>query len=325
VPADLVADIITDDSFNVRILSIRDVRHLNERKLQQALLYAIRPSRPENTPKLQGLYIFGPKDAGAIPRFKRHVNTYPPGIAPIDTLPSYRGVMASQGAQIWAGWNEKSQEALEDGATRDRDLWFGKSGKIFPKLISSDWASTLHACQGLISFDAMLCSGIRHHVPGESSSSAWYDQPEFHLAAQAATHALEGCSGCGCAPEGFSKFGKSTLDRFPLTAPVPLHSSATKAAKAPFQGAVEKKLLVRCTECLRNRYCESCHKWWCEDCYDVPGQGSNTSSETQPLQTNTSGSLNKQDIKFKVHMGLCIESCLVGEMMSGAGSNGMWG
>jgi len=28
---------------------------------------------------------------------------------------------------------------------------------------------------------------------------------------------------------------------------------------------------------------------------------------------------------IKVHMGLCIENCLVGEMMSGAGSLGMGG
>jgi len=28
---------------------------------------------------------------------------------------------------------------------------------------------------------------------------------------------------------------------------------------------------------------------------------------------------------IKVHMGLCIENCLVGEMMSGAGSFGMLG
>jgi len=31
----------------------------------------------------------------------------------------------------------------------------------------------------------------------------------------------------------------------------------------------------------------------------------------------------KEDIK--VHMGLCVDNCLVGEMMAGAGSIGMWG
>jgi hypothetical protein len=325
VPADLVAEIITDKSYNVRVLSIRDVQHLNERKLQQALLYAIRPSRSENTPKLQGLYIFGPKDAVSISRFKRYVNKYPPGVAPIDTMPSYQGVFASQGTQIGAEWNKKSQEALEEEATRNSDLWFGKCGKIFPKLASLDWATTLHACHGMISFDAVLCCGPRHQLPDERSSSAWYKHPEFHIAPQVATHALESCSGCGSSPEGLSKFSTSSLDRFPLLAPVPLHSSTIKSAKAPFQGEVEKKLLVRCIECLRNRYCESCHHWWCEACYEIPDKGYNTLNEPLPWEAVVAGPVQEPEKNVKVHMGLCVESCLVGEMMSGAGSNGMWG
>lgn len=289
-------------------------------------MYAIRPSRPENTPKLRGLYVFGPKDAAAVPQFKKHINQYPPGIAPIDTIPSYRGVMASQGAQIGAEWNKKSQETLEEEATRNSDLWFGKKGKIFPRLVSLDWASTLHACQGKISFDLGLCRGPRHQLPDESSPGAWYTQSDLHIPPQVATHALEGCSGCGSAPEGYSKFSSSSLDRLPLLAPVPLHSSTAKSAKAPFQGEVEKKLLVRCVECLKNRYCESCHRWWCEVCYEVPGQGYNTSNEPQHWE-NGAGPVEppKKNVKVHIHMGLCVESCLVGEMMSGAGSNGMWG
>lgn len=311
VPADLVAEIITHDSFNVRILSIRNVQRLNERVIQQALLFAIRPSRPENTPKLQGLYIFGPKDAAPTPRFKRHVNKYPHGIAPIDTVPSYRGTMSSQGTQIGAEWNNKSREALEEEATRNRNLWFGRTGKIFPKLVSLDWASTLHACQGRISFDAVLCSGPRHQLPTESSSSAWYTHSDFHITPQVATHALEGCSGCGTCPEGFSKFGTSPMDRLPLLAPVPLHSSTTKSAKIPLQGEVEKKLLVRCIECLKNLYCESCHRWWCEDCYEIPGQGYDASSVTQPWESTVASPVQNPEKNVKVHMGLCVENCLV--------------
>ncbi|KAG0649808.1 hypothetical protein D0Z07_3492 [Hyphodiscus hymeniophilus] len=242
VPADLVAEIITNDSFNVCILSIRDVQHLNERKLQQALLYAVRPSRTGNTPKLRGLYIFGPRDATAFSRVKR------PDIATVDSLPSYRGVLASQGAQIGAEWNKKSQEALDGEATRNSELWFAKSGRIFPKVVSLDWASTIYACRGLISFDAVICNAPRHILREESSSSAWYTQSDFHISPQAATHNLEGCSGCKSAPEGFSRFRKTSLELFPLLAPVALHSSTTKSAKAPFQGNVEKKLLLRCIE-----------------------------------------------------------------------------
>jgi hypothetical protein len=61
VTADLVSEIICLDSLNARILPIREVQNLNERKLQQAL-YAIRPSRPSNTPQLEALYFFGPKE-----------------------------------------------------------------------------------------------------------------------------------------------------------------------------------------------------------------------------------------------------------------------
>jgi hypothetical protein len=322
VPADLVAEVIIHNSFNVRILSIRDVQHLNEPKLQEALLDAIRPSKAENTPKLQGLYIFGPKDAPPISGFNRYVNKYPPGIAPIDTLPSYRVVAAPQGAQIGAEWNMKSQEALEEEATLNSDLWFGKRGKIFPRSISSHWAGTLHACHGMISFDAVLCNGPRHQLPTERSTSAWYSRPEFHVAPQVATHALEGCSRCGSSPEGISKFGTSPMHRLPLLAPVPLQSSTTKSAKAPPQGGVEKKLLVRCIECLKSRYCKSCHRWWCEDCYDVPGQGYNTSIaqswEMAELAENP-------EENVKVRMDLCVDNSLVGGMTSGAGNHGMRG
>jgi hypothetical protein len=315
VPADLVTEIITTESFNVRILSIRDVQHLNQRKLQQALLYAIRSSRPEGTPKLQGLYIFGPKDTPLVSTCKKDVFKYPPGIAPIDTVPSYRGIMSSLGAQIGSEWNKKSQEAMDEEATRQSDLWFGKSGNIFPKPALTDWSSTMQSCLGLISFDAVLCSGPRHAI---GDSSAWYSQPDSHVSPQIGTIALEGCSGCGSAPEGLAKFASSSMDRLPLLAPVPIHSSTTKAAKRPPHGEFEKKLLVRCIECLKSRYCESCHKWWCEDCYQAPGQSLEPTSLESSFPAEKSATV-------KVLMDLCVDDCLVGEMMSGAGSNGMWG
>jgi hypothetical protein len=31
-----------------------------------------------------------------------------------------------------------------------------------------------------------------------------------------------------------------------------------------------------------------------------------------------------QEENVKVHMDLCVDNCLVGDMMAGAGSNGMW-
>jgi hypothetical protein len=44
----------------------------------------------------------------------------------------------------------------------------------------------------------------------------------------------------------------------------------------------------------------------------------------ETITTNgTTQVISKETIK--VHMGLCLEHCLVGEMMAGAGSHGMWG
>lgn len=62
VTFELCSEILLDDTYNVRILSIRDVTNLNENKLRHALSYACRPGRPEGTPRLKGLYIFGTGD-----------------------------------------------------------------------------------------------------------------------------------------------------------------------------------------------------------------------------------------------------------------------
>jgi hypothetical protein len=313
VPADLATEIISSDEFNVRILSVRGVKHLNQRKLQQALLYAIRPSRPETTPKLQGLYIFGPPEPLVSAGTRRENTIGSPEIRRNDT-----GVMSSQGAQIGAQWNAKSGDAL--AADMNRDNWFERSGEIFPGLRAhSGWAGVIQACQGILSFDAVLCAGPRHSAADAVHKSAWYHNIEYYIEPKVATHSLDGCNGCGRAPEGLSVLDHSSMDRFPLLAPATLQSSTIKAAKTPTRGnGLVKKLMVRCQECLRGRYCESCYKWWCEDCYPTSSHGYHNTIQgwTDSAQT---------DKKVKVHMGLCVQSCLVEQMMSGAGSNGMWG
>ncbi|KAI1333610.1 hypothetical protein F5Y15DRAFT_339675 [Xylariaceae sp. FL0016] len=65
VTAEFVNDILVDPSYRVRVLSIRGVKNLNERKLMQSLRYVCRPTRPEGTPHLKGLYVFGARDGGA--------------------------------------------------------------------------------------------------------------------------------------------------------------------------------------------------------------------------------------------------------------------
>lgn len=272
VPAGLVSEIITQRQYNVRILSIRGVSHLNERKLQQVLKDAVQSSRPLNTPKLQALYVFGPKEVAPTPRVQQHVNRYPPGIAPIDTIPLY-GVIHSRGAQIGAQWNDKPQDTLAHEIVRDCDKWYSGGGKVIAKPPSIEWAHTIAACRSIISFDAVLCRGPRHiATPGKHGSTSHamrYEGHNAYLEPRVATHSMRRCHACGTAPEMFSKFGVSPIHEFPLLAPPPLHASTVKAAKTPSISS-PSSLLVRCVDCLRGRFCESCHIWWCENCYEVP-------------------------------------------------------
>ncbi|KAN0117871.1 hypothetical protein V8E51_003848 [Hyaloscypha variabilis] len=315
VTSELISDIITQDHFNVRILSIREVQNLHPRKLQQALRYAVRPSRPAGTPKLKGLYFFGPKDVPSMTRADR-------GTYHSDNSLSHGGVIHSRGAQIGAQWNQKSGDALAEEIIPG-DKWYSATGRVLAKAPTPDWDSTILACQGLISFDVVLCQGPRHSDLLPRGERTGHCQQNFGglMPPRVATHSIGGCHSCGRASEGIAKFGTSSLERFPLLAPPPSHSSTTKAAKTPFVVS-GSRLLLRCVDCLSNRFCESCQKWWCEDCYEIPESG-----HGPPHQWNTAGTTpgGHPEKNVKVHMGLCVEDCFVAEMMSGAGSNGMWG
>lgn len=321
VTSDLVCDIILRDSFNVRVLSVREVQNLNEGKLRQALSYAVRPTRAEGTPKLQALYIFGPRDPDPVKlRSRKEVIEYS-----LAAKANTGSIMHSQGAQIGAEPSQKSRDWLDF-----QDKWYQNAGKIFTSGInrppSTEWELTMRECEGIISFDAVLCRSPRHSdtVPERPGKPPlpWYTREPAYIRPRAATRVLEGCHGCGTAPEGFSRFGKSPLNQLPLLAPLPFHTSTQRACKAPFQGTSKGYFFARCIACLRNRCCESCQKWWCEDCYEIPEIVPTTKSFLEP-QASFSGGKNKN--KIKVHMDLCIEDCLGPAMMSGAGSNGMWG
>lgn len=324
VTAELVKELITEDRYNVRLLSIREVKHLNERKLQQYLRYAVRPSRPEGTPRVKGIYLFGPRD-----------RQHEPDSSRASSPSSSRGIMTSQGAQIGAEWNEKSSRALNTALARTADRWYQSSGKMITKRPSPEWAEVVQACEGIISFDAVLCRGPRHD-PSKAymreGVASNIPHPGSYLRSTLATVALgpAGCETCHSASEGPAIYGDSPAAHFPLLSPVPLHGSTLRAAKAPhtIDGSSPPPLFMRCEDCLKGRWCERCHKWWDEGCY----AGSTLAQRTELQQTElaetftTDGVLTmipKQTIK--VHMGLCIEHCLVGEMMAGAGSNGMWG
>jgi hypothetical protein len=313
VTAELVKELITEERYNVRILSIREAKHLNERKLQQYLRYAVRPSRPAGTPRVKGIYLFGQKPAQLRPS---------PTTKKVPATTS-RGVMSSQGAQIGAEWNQKSYDALNVALARTEDKWYQSSGRMISKRPSPEWAEVLQACEGIIAFDAVLCRGPRHDPSKafvKESTANGISHPSSFLRPTIATVALgpSGCETCRSCPEEPAVFGFSALHCFPLLDPVPLHGSSLRAAQMAHtvDGSAPPPLIVRCEDCLKGRWCERCHKWWDENCY----AGSTTAQRTElqltelaeSIQPNgTSSLIPKQTIK--VHMGLCVDHCLVRE------------
>ncbi|KAI2617975.1 hypothetical protein GGS26DRAFT_585099 [Hypomontagnella submonticulosa] len=264
VTAEFCNDILVDPTMRVRILSIRDVKNLNERKLMQSLRYACRSSRPDNTPRLKGLYVFGARDVPALTS---------------SVLPR-RPAAVQGGANISIGWNHKSQHALKESIQSEGDDWYHKKGRVINKHIADGWAETLLDCRDVIRFDSVLCTGPRHQnsaafgkVPVRPGGTAPSESPWG-----VATFALGGCASCGSAPEGFTVYRDSPAEELPLLAPVPLHSSTIKAATCPKPtsgsetGKETHKFVPRCLECIRERYCFSCDQWWCESCYQVPSR-----------------------------------------------------
>lgn len=255
VTSELVHDIICREDSNVRILSIREVRHLNGRKLQQALQYAVRASRPADTPKLEALYIFGLKDD------------------PLITV------------------------GLERGGNRNHEgcIKWGRPP-------SHEWASTIMACKGIISYDAVLCHGPRHFLPATSDGALpWYKQQSVYIPPRIASFCLGVCCKCNSAPEGFTTFGISSMDQFPLLYPPPFHSFTAKSAKG-VSSPKDKSHLFRCLDCMQDRRCDCCEKWWCEDCYGLPNASFSSAKEV------VSEALELAMIdEVKVNLNLCAE------------------
>jgi len=317
VPADLVREIVAEDRYSVKILSIREAKNLNQTKLQQVLRYIVRPTRAEGTPKIKALYFFGPKDAA------RSVINQQARLEGSQAL----GVMASHGSQIGAEWNERSSSALTTSLWDEQTKWYSATGRALRRP-QSDWPETLHSCKGLIAFDAVLCRGPRHDITKVESKD--FLQPTV------ATIAVGpgGCETCHSCPEGAAVFGQDPECALPLLGPPPLHASSVRAAQMPatLDGAFPK-LILRCEDCLRGRWCERCNRWWCEDCYQEPVSRLHLRTEMQQVEVRNDlmqngwhdPSVAAKGSTVKVYSKLCVEHCLVSEMMSGAGSNGMWG
>ncbi len=246
VTADFCHDIINDSKFSVRLLSIRDVKNLNHGKLRGSLQYACRPSR-DGSPRLKGLYLFGPKDGVSSPQ------SATAGYSP---------------ASVGAEWNQRSLGALTDSLQHSRDAWWDIKGRQLKRPVPDEWANCLLACSGVIAFDALLCQGPRHR----NSSAAGKAHVLAEHGPAVATYSLSGCAGCGKAPEGLIAPSSHAVSDLPLLAPPPIMSSSLRAATAP--GPTATAFVPRCAECISERYCHCCNKWWCESCYQLPSQGS---------------------------------------------------
>ncbi|KAL4994809.1 hypothetical protein BDV10DRAFT_176010 [Aspergillus recurvatus] len=257
VSADLVSDLVLSDRFNLSLLSIRECRHLNERKLMQVLNYAARPTRPAGTPRIKGIYYFTPMD-----RPRAAVRS------------KYRDWWSSQCV---------SQRTLGDVAPtlkqewkQRQNVWYSSSGKLLKRHIEEGWAETLQKCEGIIAFDAVLCRGPRHDINFCATESRNMEdaQPGKRLLGPAiATIALgpSGCNGCHSSEEGPSIWGQSPAEHFPLLAPPPLHSSSLAAAKRPALFPGEHPMLIaRCADCLADRWCHRCNSWFCNSCLPRP-------------------------------------------------------
>ncbi|KAM0720820.1 hypothetical protein Q7P37_003105 [Cladosporium fusiforme] len=315
VPADLVREIIAEERFNVKILSLRECKNLNHSKLQQVLRYTFRPGRPENTTRLRGLYIFGRRDATPNPPMQSTPTSIPTHHPPT-------GVLASQGAQIGSEWNSRSSATLNQSLpSDDQQRWYGCSGRVLTHP-TVDWAYTLYNCQEVLTFDAVLCRGPRHDI-SKASGKGYLDPRVANVAL-----GPQGCESCGGCPEEPAVFGQTAHYTLPLLAPPPTHSSTVRAAQKPeATNAKSPTFIARCGDCLQGRWCERCNRWWCESCYQepVPSAASSSQPSVPPatVEPSTGASMAPPGAAIKVYSKLCVEHCLVGEMMISA--DGFWG
>ncbi|KAL2845325.1 hypothetical protein BJX68DRAFT_134055 [Aspergillus pseudodeflectus] len=267
VPADLVSEIILSERFNINLLSIRGCHHLNERKLMQVLNYATRPSRPAGTPRVKGIYYFTPMD-----RPRAAVRS------------KYRDWWSSQ----CVGQSTSATGRQDD----HQNAWYSPSGKLLKRHIEEGWAQTLQKCEGIIAFDAALCRGPRHDInfiAAENENENENENPNRLLGPAIATIAMgpRGCDGCHTSPEGPAIWGQSPDTHFPLLAPPPFHSSTLVSARRPAVFPDEYPVLIaRCADCLTDRWCHRCNKWFCDTCLPHP---EHVRSNLSPHQTAVRG------------------------------------
>ena len=306
VPSPIIEDILFNERYQIRLLSLRNPGSLLNHDLLRMLHHLVRPSRPKGTPKLRGFYLFGLPNKSL-------------GIDEVMERPEVVSITASMGAQLGADNQLYYGRGDMDGFSKlfGEDPYSGspyRNPGISNDLvrhqryeIESDWPGLLEACAGLIAFDAVLCRHNRDFIP--------ISEPRLAIVR------LAGCKSCGTCPEGPAYPGTSHVDHLPLLSPPPLHSSKVEVAqRIDTDSRPYPPLILRCLTCLKDRWCERCNVWWCESCYTIPKRRCSTKGD--PAST-VSGPASDEDIK--VHSGLCVSKCLVDELLNGMGEGGMWG
>ncbi|KAF2398503.1 hypothetical protein EJ06DRAFT_480541 [Trichodelitschia bisporula] len=266
----------TTSLFNLRTLSIRQCPQLEERALARIIRHVVRPDRPAGTPAIKAIYFFGPKDQD-----QDHAPITPAPIPAARTSPrvvprpvSSRSPSPPMGVtRVPSAWANAT--APKGGGPAHVDKWYAPSGRMVRRTPNEEWAETLAACAGLIAFDTVLCRGPRHapdYVVDPNAPHALAALPPM-----LATVALgpSGCAKCGETPEGKAHWGDAPPSWLPVLAPVGCHGEEVGRLQRPVceAGKPMPGLVARCVECLRERWCERCSKWWCESCYTPGGAG----------------------------------------------------
>jgi hypothetical protein len=251
ISGDYIGDILEDPTLNVRILSMRGGRDLHHEHLRSVLKHACRSDRPEGMPKIKAVYFFG---------YIRE-----------------RALENDRFFELGSAQNFEIEKAKVAAGIRRADPWWCRKGAMISKYWGYDWATCLLACEGKIAFDAVACRGPRHRnspaFGAFGTVPVGEDSPHLAGLPAVASFSLSGCESCGTSPEGlFYPTDDLMRANVPLLGPPPLLSSSLRAAKTPGQPATP--FVPRCLDCLTERYCAGCHKWWCEACYTPPGQQS---------------------------------------------------
>lgn len=98
-----------------------------------------------------------------------------------------------------------------------------------------------------------------------------------------ATYSLPSCEGCGIAPQGMVSPSSHAAALLPLLSPPPM-SPTLRAATSP--RSMNRSIMPRCAQCLKERHCHCCNKWWCESCYELPGQVAHAGTSIDAMEDN---------------------------------------